>query len=66
VQFRLPRRGFNDFNVYSAKKKQEKLEYMHGNPVKRGWVRNPGDWIWSSYLFYEKGQSGLAPIDCAD
>jgi putative transposase len=57
---------FYDFNVYSAKKKREKLEYMHGNPVKRGLVRNPGDWIWSSYLFYEKGQNGLVPIDHLD
>ncbi len=27
---------FYDFNVYSAKKIREKLEYMHANPVKRG------------------------------
>jgi putative transposase len=32
---------FYDFNVYSAKKIREKLEYMHGNPVKRGLVGNP-------------------------
>jgi len=57
---------FYDFNVYSGKKKREKLEYMHGNPVKRGLVRNPGAWIWSSYLFYEKGESGLVPVDPAD
>jgi len=34
---------FYDFNVYRAKKIQEKLEYMHANPVKRGLVRNPSD-----------------------
>jgi REP-associated tyrosine transposase len=54
---------FYDFNVYSAKKKREKLEYMHGNPVKRGVVKNPGAWMWSSSLFYEKGEAGLVPID---
>jgi putative transposase len=54
---------FYDFNVYSAKKKREKLDYMHANPVKRGLVDDPGAWIWSSYLFYEKGEPGLTPID---
>ena len=32
-------RRFYDFNVWSAKKVREKLEYMHANPVKRGLVR---------------------------
>jgi REP-associated tyrosine transposase len=54
---------FYDFNVYSAKKKREKLDYMHFNPVKRKLVNEPGAWIWSSYSFYEKGELGLTPID---
>ena len=54
---------FYDFNVYSSRKLREKLEYMHANPVKRGLVKNPGTWIWSSYLFYEKGEKGLVEID---
>jgi hypothetical protein len=57
---------FYDFNVYSAKKKREKLAYMHANPVKRGLVKNPGAWMWSSFLFYEKGEPGLVPIDPVD
>jgi putative transposase len=54
---------FYDFNVYSGSKKREKLEYMHANPVHRGLVKNPGAWVWSSFLFYEKGEAGLVPID---
>jgi putative transposase len=57
---------FYDFNVYNRNKKREKLEYMHGNPVKRGLVKNPGAWMWSSFLFYEKGETGLVPIDPMD
>jgi len=57
---------FYDFNVYSAKKIREKLEYMHGNPVKRGLVGNPGEWVWSSFQSYEKGEGGLVPIDFMD
>src|SRR5215469_7264480 len=40
--FWLPR--YYDFNVYSHKKKIEKLRYMHRNPVKRGLVELPEQW----------------------
>jgi putative transposase len=55
---------FYDFNVYSRSKVEEKLRYMHANPVTRGLVGNPKDWIWSSWSFYEKGEIGLVEIDC--
>ena len=57
---------FYDFKVYSAKKKREKLEYMHANPVTRGLVQHPKDWPWSSFSFYGKGEAGLVPIDPVD
>jgi putative transposase len=63
-QFWQPR--FYDFNVYSHKKKKEKLEYMHANPVARGLVRHPKDWPWSSFSFYAKNEAGLAGIDAVD
>ncbi len=40
------------FNVYSEKKRLEKLDHMHQNPVKRGLVKSPGEWAWSSWRFY--------------
>ncbi len=55
-----------DFNVYSHKKKKEKLEYMHANPVVRGLVRHPKDWPWSSFSFYAKNEAGFAGIDAVD
>ena len=30
---------YYDFNVWSERKRIEKLRYMHRNPVKRGWSR---------------------------
>jgi len=54
---------FYDFNVWSAQKRKEKLDYMHGNPVKRGLVKNPGEWMWSSFPFYTTGRTGPVPID---
>ena len=44
-----------------AKKRREKLEYMHRNPVTRGLVKDPKDWAWSSYAsFSERGMPLLA------
>jgi putative transposase len=55
-------RRFYDFNVWSAKKRNEKMNYMHFNPVKRGLVTHPKDWPWSSYGFYSRtGTSLCAP-----
>jgi len=54
---------FYDFNVWSDKKKIEKLEYMHQNPEKRGLMQDPKDWQWSSYGFYAGGDAGLVTID---
>src|SRR2546422_11084107 len=41
----------------------EKLDYMHRNPVTRKLVEHPKDWPWSSWSFYEKGEAGLVRID---
>lgn len=59
-------RRFYDFNVRSLRKKNEKLHYMHMNPVKRGLVRNPKDWIWSSYCFYMRIGKPLVGVDRVD
>ena len=52
-------RRFYDFNVWSVRKKNEKMNYMHFNPVKRGLVERPKDWPWSSYRFYWQNEKGI-------
>jgi putative transposase len=59
---RFWQRRYYDFNVYSAKKLQEKLEYIHANPIHRKLVTHPRDWPWSSWTFYAGGE-GLTKID---
>ena len=54
---------FHAFNVWSHKKKIEKLDYMHNNPVKRRLVRDPKDWPWSSYSFYSGRGVALLAIN---
>jgi putative transposase len=54
---------FYDFNVWSAKKHAEKLEYIHSNPVKRGLVERPEDWPWSSFRHYQTGEQDVVEIE---
>ena len=60
---RFWQRRFYDFNVWSLKKRVEKLHYMHMNALKRKLVDHPKDWPWSSYSFYSKLKHGLIRID---
>jgi len=63
---RLPQfwqKRFYDFNVWSRKKKIEKLGYMHANPLKRGLVDDPKHWPWSSYAFYQQRGEVLIDVD---
>jgi putative transposase len=57
---------FYDFNVYSAAKRREKLEYMHRNPVTRRLVNDPKDWVWSSYAFYSARGTPLMEMDVVE
>ena len=54
---------FYDFNVWSERKRVEKLNYMHHNPVKRELVSSPELWRWSSYRAYAFGETGPVRIN---
>ena len=51
-------RRFYDFVVWSQAKIEEKIRDMHGNPAKRGLVRTPEQWRWSSAREYILGEAG--------
>ena len=40
-----------------------KLRYLHLNPVKRGLVKEPGDWKWSSFRHYAFRENGVVEIE---
>jgi len=61
--YRVWQRRFYDFNVWSESKRLEKLQYVHGNPMKRRLMQNPGDWPWSSCWLYHLGDSGVLAMD---
>jgi putative transposase len=54
---------FYDFNVWTERKRIEKLRYMHRNPVKRGLVASPELWRWSSFRAYALGEAGPVKVN---
>ena len=54
--------GYYDFNLFTDWKTEEKLAYMHQNPVRAGFVERPCDWPWSSARYYELGRSVGVPV----
>jgi len=42
-----------DHNCRTPETVKEKIGDCHKNPVVRGLVADPGDWVWSSYNWYE-------------
>ena len=62
-RFRVWQRRYYPFGVYSEKKRLEKLNYMHNNPVKQGLVSSPDQWPWSSFRFYYLNDSSILSMD---
>jgi putative transposase len=63
AHFRVWQRRFYDMNIWSEKKRLEKLNYMHGNPVQRRLVSSPEQWPWSSFRFYYLQDASLLAMD---
>jgi putative transposase len=57
---------FYDFNVWTEKKRIEKLRYIHRNPVERGLVASPELRRWSSFRRYWRGDVGPVKINDTD
>jgi putative transposase len=57
---------FYDFNVWTERKRIEKLRYIHRNPVERGLVSSPEQWRWSSFRWYLCGEAGPVRINDTD
>jgi putative transposase len=49
---------FYDFNVWTERKRIEKLRDIHRNPVERGLVSSPEQWRCSSFRWYLCGEAG--------
>ena len=51
ARFWQPGGGY-DRNINTSEEYEEKLNYVHNNPVERGLVQSPTEWRWSSARWY--------------
>lgn len=54
---------YHDSNIRGEKACSEVIRYIHRNPVKRGLVEKPEDWLWSSFRHYATGIVGTVEIE---
>jgi REP element-mobilizing transposase RayT len=60
-EFQLWQEGSHPQAIQNDDMMLQKLEYIHNNPVVRGFVDDPTHWRWSSARNYA-GQAGLIPV----
>lgn len=65
-RFWLPGGGY-DRNINTSEELEEKINYIHHNPVKRGLVQRACDWRWSSARWFaglrDAGDLEVDPLD---
>ncbi|HNQ24833.1 MAG TPA: transposase [Phycisphaerae bacterium] len=57
------RGGGYDRNLSSLRYVWEMIDYIHGNPLRRGLCAHPADWLWSSARYYEDRAAGPLRLD---
>ena len=60
-EYQLWQEGYHPKQINGDQMMIQKIEYIHDNPVKRGYVDRPEYWRYSSVRNYTKGR-GLIPI----
>jgi len=65
-KYKIWQTGFYDFNIFSREKLNEKLKYIHYNPVKAGLCKEEEQYLFSSAWFYAglKQPEGLEGVVC--
>lgn len=55
--------GGYDRNITKPSTLIKVVDYIHNNPVRKGFVKTPQQWRWSSAEFWINGHAGVIPID---
>ena len=61
-QYQFWEEGSHPEMIMNMEMLTQKLDYIHCNPVRRGYVEDPSYWRYSSYVDYHDGR-GLLPIE---
>ena len=63
LKYQIWQPGFFDFNIYTTKKFNEKLKYIHGNPIKHGLTNDISKYKFCSWRNYELDDHSIFKID---
>ncbi len=66
VAVKLWQDDYHPEQVHSKEFCQQKLDYIHANPVRAGYVDDPCDWRYSSAGFYYRDSEPLIPVEPVD
>jgi putative transposase len=58
--------GGYDRNIIKLATLLKTIDYIHNNPVRKGLVKSPGEWKWSSFGDWHENKQGLVTIDKDD
>ena len=64
-EYQVWQEGFHPQAILREEIFRQKLDYIHNNPIKRGYVDDPAHWRYSSYRNYA-GQQGLLQVELLD
>lgn len=62
-EYQVWQEGFHPKEIMSDKMFQQKIDYIHFNPVRRNHVKEPQDWKYSSAGYYYEGKEGILKLN---
>jgi putative transposase len=65
-EYKVWQEGFHPIAIDSEKFFKQKLEYMHDNPVRKGYVEQPEHWKYSSARNYILEDHSIIKVECLD
>ena len=63
-RYKVWQQGFHPIAIENGDFFQQKLDYMHDNPVRKGFVEKPEHWLYSSARNYLLDDHSIITIDC--
>ena len=63
VDFQLWQQHNHPIELTTVAMIEQRLDYVHSNPVVAGFVDDPTTWVWSSCRAYESGVDGEVVVD---
>ncbi len=62
-EYQIWQQGYDDLGVYSPKILRTKINYIHNNPVRKGLVEKPEDYLYSSARNYILNDHSVIKVD---